>query len=56
MTFADGRVLRKKRIAALEEQLAQAGTDEEREALTSQIRELKRWRWSRLLWPFTGQR
>jgi hypothetical protein len=49
MTFADPRHLRAKQIAALEEQIARAETDEERARLTAELRELKRWRWSRLL-------
>lgn len=56
MTFADGASLRKKQIAALEEDRERAATDEERARIDEQLRDLKRFRWSRLLWPVGGGR
>jgi hypothetical protein len=56
VTFADGAPLRKKQIAALEEDLARTTTDEDRARIEEQLRELKRFRWSRLLWPLGGGR
>jgi hypothetical protein len=56
VTFADGAPLRKKQIAALEDDLARATTDDERARIDEQLRELKRFRWSRLLWPLGGAR
>lgn len=51
MTFVDPRELRKRKIAALEQDLARASSDEERARIEAEIRELKRFRLRRLLWP-----
>lgn len=51
MTFADPRELRRKKIAALEQDLARAESDEERARIQAELRELKRFRLRRLLWP-----
>ena len=56
MTFADPRKLRKRQIAALEHDLANATTDDERAQLTEQLKELKRFQWSRLLGPLAPRR
>jgi hypothetical protein len=56
VSFADPRRLRRQQIDALREDLERAETDQERERLRAELRELKKFRWSRLLFPFTGQR
>jgi hypothetical protein len=56
MTFADPRKLRAQQIAALEADLAAATADDERERIKAQLKELKRFRWSRLLGPFAPRR
>ena len=56
MTFADPRKLRAQQIAALRADLEAATTDEERERIAAQLKELTRFRWSRLLGPFAPRR
>jgi hypothetical protein len=51
MTFADPHELRRRKIAALREQLAQATSDDERARLDAELRELTRFRLRRYLWP-----
>jgi hypothetical protein len=51
MTFADPHELRRKKVAALRDELTRAGTDEERARLEAEIRDLTRFRWLRVLWP-----
>jgi hypothetical protein len=51
VTFADPRELRKREIAAVEDALARARSDEERAPLEARLRELKKFRLRRLLWP-----
>ena len=51
MTFVDARELRRRKIAALEADLSRADSDEERARIEAELRELKRFRLRRLLWP-----
>jgi hypothetical protein len=56
MTFADPRELRRRQIAALQEDLAHATSEEERARIAAQLHELKRFRWTRLFYPATRDR
>jgi hypothetical protein len=51
MTFADPRELRRRKIEALRADLARSDDPAERERLDAELRELTKFRWSRLLWP-----
>jgi hypothetical protein len=51
MTFVDPRELRRRKIAAVREQLTASTDDRERAHLEAELRELTRFRWKRLLWP-----
>jgi hypothetical protein len=56
VSFVDPRRLRRQQLDALREDLERAETDEERERLRGEIRELTRFRWSRVLGPLIGRR
>jgi hypothetical protein len=51
MTFADPHELRRRKIAALRAELANATTDEERARINAELRELTRFRLLRFMWP-----
>jgi hypothetical protein len=51
MTFADPRELRRRKIAALRAQLANATTDEDRARINAELHELTRFRLLRFMWP-----
>jgi hypothetical protein len=51
MTFADPHELRRRRIAALREEIGRATDDAERTRLEAELRELTRFRWKRWFWP-----
>ena len=51
MTFVDPRELRRKKVAELRDALARAETDDERAQVEAELRQLTKFRWSRVLWP-----
>lgn len=51
MTFADPRELRRRKIAQLEDELARTTDEDERSRIQAELRELKRFRLRRWLWP-----
>jgi hypothetical protein len=51
MTFVDPRELRRKKITGLRDALDRAESDEERDRIRAELRELTKFRWRRVLWP-----